>query len=424
MSSPAAVKFAGETESVRRELERVLASRELRNSLQLQKLLRYLIEETLAGRAEEIKEYSVGLAVFQRGPDFDPRLDSIVRVQVSILRKKLEAFYTSEPPGTGPRIQIPRGAYVPSWEIVDIIQKPAESVPPRREALQRLVWFGAGAAIGAGAVAVARREPTPPYAAPAIWGPLLRPGVETIVSYGVPLFFTAKDGLYLRDVQTNRQEEAATGRLARIGKLLDTPIRPQEDVYTGVGEAAGVQMISAFLEAQRVRTMVANSHYLGPKDLLGKNLVVVSSLRFQTLLDSLRLPHAFEFDSEGPGSLRNPRPLPGESAVYPRAGGPPERTVSFARISIWPSSSPEQRMMIVSGRETWSTEAAVRFLIGEQAQRKLQQRIDADPTEGPRGVKSEHLEIVVEAEGMNNRATRVDYLTHRYLKVPLPLRFR
>lgn len=345
-------------------------------------------------------------------------------MQVSILRKKLEALYAGEPSGAGPRIQIPRGAYIPSWEVVDIIPKAAAEAPPRREALQRLLWFGAGALVGTGALAVAWREPARPYAAPAIWGPLLRPGVETIVSYGVPLFFTTASGLYLRDVQTNRPEEGAAGQLARIGNLLGMPIRPQEDVYTGVGEAAGVQVISAFLDAQGVGTTVANSHYLGPKDLLGKNLVVVSSLRFQTLLDSLRLPHAFEFDSEGPGSLRNPRPLPGESSVYPRVGEAPERTVSFARISIWPSSSAEQRIMIVSGRETWSTEAAVRFLIEERAQRKLQQTIEADPSEGPRGVKSEHLEIVVEVEGMNNRATRVDYLTHRYLKVPLPLRFR
>ena len=80
--------------------------------------------------------------------------------------------------------------------------------------------------------------------------------------------------------------------------------------------------------------------------------------------------------------------------------------------------------MMVSGRETWSTEAAVEYLIEEKAQRELQQRMDADPPEGPRGVKSEHLEIVVEVEGLNNRAVRVEYIAHRYLKVPLPLRFR
>jgi hypothetical protein len=70
MTSPAATESEGETESIRQELERVLESRELRNSIQLPKLLRHLIEETLAGRTEEIKEYTVGLAVFQRGPDY------------------------------------------------------------------------------------------------------------------------------------------------------------------------------------------------------------------------------------------------------------------------------------------------------------------------------------------------------------------
>jgi len=54
----------------------------------------------------------------------------------------------------------------------------------------------------------------------------------------------------------------------------------------------------------------------------------------------------------------------------------------------------------------------------------IEQRIEADPPEGPRGVKSEHPEIVVEVEGMGNRVVRAVYATHRYLKVPLPLRFR
>lgn len=424
MTSRVVTSSEKDAEPVRAELARALESRELRNSLQLQKLLRYLVEETLAGRAEEIKEYSVGLAVFQRGADFDPRLDSIVRVQVSILRKKLEAMYASGGENCRPQIRIPRGTYVPRWEEVDIISPPPVKAPARREALYRFGCFFAGAAVGTGALAVTWREPTRPYAAAAIWGPLLRPNVETIVSYGVPLFFTAPSGLYLRDVQTNRPEEVGGGQIEKISKMLGTTTKPQEDVYTGIGEAVGVQRISAFLKDHRVRTTVANSHYLGPNDLSGKNLVIVSSLRFQTLLDSLRLPHAFEFDSVGAGQLRSLRPLPGEPSVFPRAGGIRDRERSFARISIWPSSSPEQRIMMVSGRETWSTEAAVEYLIEEKAQRELQQRMDADPPEGPRGVKSEHLEIVVEVEGLNNRAVRVEYIAHRYLKVPLPLRFR
>jgi hypothetical protein len=227
-------------------------------------------------------------------------------------------------------------------------------------------------------------------------------GADASLRRAVNLGAVTPSGLYLRDVQANRPEEAAAGQIKRIGRMLGEPIRPQEDVYTGVGEAAGVQLISAFLEDQRVRTMVANSHYLGPNDLIGKNLV----------------------DRAGPGSLRNPHPLPGKPEVYPRSGGHHEGVLSFARISIWPSSSPEQRIMIVSGRETWSTEGAVRFLIRERTQREWQERIDEDPPEGARGVKSEHLEIVVEVEGMSNRAVRAVYVTDRYLRVTLPLCFR
>lgn len=98
--------------------------------------------------------------------------------------------------------------------------------------------------------------------------------------------------------------------------------------------------------------------------------------------------------------------------------------LSFARITIWPSASPGQRIVSLSGRETWSTQAAVQFVIDEAAHRNLQRRIHADPATGPRGVKSEFMEILVEVEGSNNRAKQTRYLTHRYLDLPLPLRLR
>ena len=421
MSSPVSEHSDSTTLGVREELKRLLEGRELRNSLQLRKLLRFLVEQTLDGRAEELKEYHLGLEVFQRGTDFDPRMDSIVRVQASVLRKKLEAHYAAMPAVGGIRIRIPRGSYAPHWEEVDITPLSSQPVIPRRELVPRLLWGGLGILAGAGSMALLRRESARPYAAAVLWAPFLRRGIETIVSYGVPLFFLADEGLYVRDVQTNRPEEANQGRLGKIGKLLQTTVRPQEDVYTGIGETVGIQKVSRFLEALDVRTTVANSHFLGPTDLSGKNLVIISSMRFQTLLDSLRLPHAFEFVPTGAGSIRNPRSLPGEALVYPDPGKP---ELSFARITIWPSASQGQRIVSLSGRETWSTEAAVQFVIDEDAQRNLQRRIDADPPTGPLGVKSEFLEILVEVEGSNNRVKHTRYVTHRYLDVPMPLRFR
>ena len=70
MSSPAAKPPDATIVVVREELERLLEGRELRNSQQLRKLLRFLVEETLAGRSHTLKEYRLGLEVFQRGSDF------------------------------------------------------------------------------------------------------------------------------------------------------------------------------------------------------------------------------------------------------------------------------------------------------------------------------------------------------------------
>ena len=98
------------------ELERLLESRWLRESHQLKKLLRHIVNETLAGRGDGLKEYSLGLEVFHRSGDYDPRRDAIVRVQASQLRKKIQSYYEHEGSDSLMHIDIPRGAYVPLIE--------------------------------------------------------------------------------------------------------------------------------------------------------------------------------------------------------------------------------------------------------------------------------------------------------------------
>src|SRR4051794_31467296 len=75
-----------EPEMARTQMARVLSSSIFCDSPTQQKLLRYLIEHMADGRGGDLKEYTIGAAVFRRGPDFDPRTDSIVRVQVGVLR--------------------------------------------------------------------------------------------------------------------------------------------------------------------------------------------------------------------------------------------------------------------------------------------------------------------------------------------------
>jgi len=102
--------------SAQEELDRVLHSRVFANSPRLARLLRYIVEKSVAGDRESLKEYSIGLDVFDRETAFDPKADSIVRSSARHLRVKLEEYYRAECAGTTVRIVLPKGSYVAQFE--------------------------------------------------------------------------------------------------------------------------------------------------------------------------------------------------------------------------------------------------------------------------------------------------------------------
>ena len=100
----------------------------------LRRFLQFLVERTLAGRTDEIKEYALGVDVFDRGTNFDPRTDTIVRVQARRLRAKLDEYYAG--PGRDDRIviELPKGSYVVGFRPAAV--SPFASVPERPLLLQ------------------------------------------------------------------------------------------------------------------------------------------------------------------------------------------------------------------------------------------------------------------------------------------------
>jgi TolB-like protein len=123
-------------ELVRGQLDRLLASRALAGSDQLKRLLRLIVERSLEGQPGLLKEYNLGLEVFQRPPDYDPKVDPIVRVQARRLRAKLEEYYAAEGAADGVLIQVPKGAYAPAFALRPAGEA-ASSTPTRR-----LAWIG------------------------------------------------------------------------------------------------------------------------------------------------------------------------------------------------------------------------------------------------------------------------------------------
>lgn len=117
-------------DAIQEELRRVLASREFDASERNRHFLRHVVDETLAGRANRIKAYSIATSVFGRSADFDPQLDSIVRLEAGRLRRSLERYYLTAGRMNAVCITIPRGAYVPVFARTagaDAVVEPAHS---------------------------------------------------------------------------------------------------------------------------------------------------------------------------------------------------------------------------------------------------------------------------------------------------------
>ena len=77
---------------VEKQLEAILASEEFASAPKMRALLRYLVDATLGGEVERLKGYAIGVDVFERGAEFDPGTDPIVRVQAGRLRKLLDNY--------------------------------------------------------------------------------------------------------------------------------------------------------------------------------------------------------------------------------------------------------------------------------------------------------------------------------------------
>jgi adenylate cyclase len=100
-------------DAIRTQLNQILASREFHATDRIRDFLRFVVEETLAGRADQLKGYTVATQVFGRDKDFDAALDPIVRIQAGRLRRSLERYYLVAGESDPVFIDIPKGRYIP-----------------------------------------------------------------------------------------------------------------------------------------------------------------------------------------------------------------------------------------------------------------------------------------------------------------------
>jgi adenylate cyclase len=191
---------------VRAELDRILASKSFSSATRLTRLLRYVVQKTLAGETDQLKEYSVGMEVFDRDEKYDPRLDSIVRVEAGRLRSRLDEYYNGDGAASTIRISLPRGGYSALFERrTDPAPVIAPAPPPAtRWRVAVPLAIGLLAAVAALVFVLLSRDRHPP--------PDLRP-TAAVLPFDANMIGGDNDNY------SAQMTEAVTSELARLGTI-------------------------------------------------------------------------------------------------------------------------------------------------------------------------------------------------------------
>ena len=375
------------------QIDKLASSHALHGSESLCKLLRYLAKHALDHPGSPIKEYQIATEVFGRSTDFDPQLDSMVRVQAGRLRVKLAEYYNSDGESDPIMVELPRGTYVLSLH--------HRSAPPPRVHSAQLPengheavaathsyrnWIVATAlltvllVISAIAIlslvssrnpaqaGIARDADQVPAAFRVFWNGFISGQEEPWV-----IFSNAK----------------FVGR-PEAGLRYYDPSKDNRDIfifdhYTGVGEVLAVHDLDHLFQTFHRQIRVKRGSLFSLDDAKNNNLIFVGSpLENLTLLE---LPGTQQFvfhrvpsgPRKGDPEVINVHPQPGEPREY--LGTPQGETLTedYGVIGLV-RAEPGQSVLILAGSTTIGTQAAVEYVCSKNSVEELLLRLSVSQT--------------------------------------------
>ncbi|HEV8040316.1 MAG TPA: hypothetical protein VGP62_15720 [Bryobacteraceae bacterium] len=178
--------------SVHAALNQILQSQGFRSSRRSQDFLRYVVERTLEGQADALKERTIGIDVFGRSSSYEPSDDATVRVKAGEVRKRLGLYYATEGRLDEIRIDLPHGAYVPEFHRVEapaeVEIKQPEISEVRGSARRWAIPLGIAAVLVAAAVAWLATRPAATVV-DQFWAPVLHGSAPVLLSTAyVPVY--------------------------------------------------------------------------------------------------------------------------------------------------------------------------------------------------------------------------------------------
>jgi hypothetical protein len=400
-------------ELVKAELDLVLQSQGFKRSERHARFLRFVCESTLGGDASQLNEYLIAHRVFERGSEYSPGEDSVVRRQAYTLRQKLQEYYGAEGKNDAVRIELPVGRYVPSFKFQDqpsLLPRPTPvaepvyepslpSVPappttglrPWRLIALAVAIASAGAFAGWFAGIRSQRLPTVDPVFARIWGPLLSNSEVSVICFSNALTAGIR-----RTEEPFREDTLTRGILlteqeaGRIRKQFQLPaggyfyINPAL-AHAKMGEAMGSIALTSMFTKAGVPVRATQSRYLNWQDFRNQNLILLGHDEANQWLDPIlsKLPfRQARTTADKPRRIVNSEPRAGERAEYypdySKGQNPPSE--DYALISLLNSMDGRHGLALINGVNTEGTLMALDYLTEPASLRALDAQLrKSDP---------------------------------------------
>ncbi|HEY3835208.1 MAG TPA: hypothetical protein VGL72_01490 [Bryobacteraceae bacterium] len=392
------------TELVKAELELVLRSIGFQRSARHARFLRFVCEATLDGEAAQLNEYLIAHRVFERGPDYSPGEDSVVRRQAYSVRQKLQEYYNEAGKDDAVRIELPVGRYVPVFQFVEPrVELAPETVETEARTavgpVFRWKWWMAGTAlvavgIGVGWLGAARsmhRGPVDPAFAQ-VWGPWLS-------SDGNVICFSNALTAGIRRTEEPFPEDTLTrgialndDQAAQIRRRFQLPaggffyMNPAM-AHAKMGEALGSIPLTAMFARAGVPVRATQSRYLNWQDFRNQNLILLGHDEANQWLDPIlsRLPYRLARTSVNkPRRIVVGEPKAGERGEYypdySRGLDPPAE--DYALVSFLNGFDGHHGLALVNGVNTEGTMMALEYLTDPVSLRTLEAALRKESRHG------------------------------------------
>jgi len=428
-------------ESVQLQVDRILQSECFRSADSMRNLLGFLAAKLLAGEADQLKEYSIGVDALGKPPTYDTRSDSTVRVQIGRLRLKLGEYYRTQGALDSLVLEIPKGqlhlTYRPSTGGADAPKFGGRPlVAPETEVVRvwrRRTLILAGVAVGAIVLAAVlgallwhrvqvqtHAETTWTPELEKLWKPFLVPGHPVNISFEAPMFLRMGNDAHLfRDTNVNRPAAAASSpEVTAVSKALRVSQLEPRYHYAPFQEVNSAFLLGKLLAGRTPQSFLVRSNRVSWEQMANNNWVFIGSPAFfGELLDESPIQRQFAVDAH---SVRNIHPQPGEPAAFKDEHsigtssplGFSEDGDVYAVITVGPGPSASSNILSFESNITTARLGAVQWFTDAELASKLVAKLQDSSGKLPR-----YYQVVIRVKYKDSIPVESAYVAHRELQL-------